>query len=136
MKLVSLFVALLTVAAVYAPRSAIAAGKLDPATPFTCVPTTVWECGDDSNCERGTARSEHLPEFFTIDVNAKTLGTNEKGRQSTIERVNRNGDGTVLYGADGPRSWVVNINMKTGNLSASVTGDGESFVIYGVCLPQ
>ena len=101
-----------------------------------CVPTTVWECVSDGDCERGTAQSENLPQFFTIDIDAKTLGAGEKGRQSTIERISRSGDTTVLAGADGPRSWVVNINMQTGSLSAGVTGDNESFVIYGVCLPR
>ena len=30
-------------------------------------------------------------------------------------------------------SWVLMIREKTGRMSASVTGDGESFVIFGVC---
>ena len=136
MRLVSLLATLLAVVAVLAPRSADAAGRLDSAAPFVCVPTTVWECGGDGDCERGTAQSENLPQFFTIDIKAKTLGAGEKGRQSTIERVTRGGDTTVLAGADGVRSWVVNINMQTGSLSAGVTGDNESFVIYGVCLPR
>jgi len=133
---VSLFFMLLTSAVVFAPNSARAARKLNDADPFVCVPTTVWECGSEGDCERGTAQSENLPQFFTIDINAKTLGAGEKGRQSTIERVTRSGATTVLSGADGSRSWVVNVNLQTGSLSAGVTGDNESFVIYGVCLPQ
>jgi hypothetical protein len=136
MRLVSLLFTLLAVAVVFGPKTVNAAGKLSAAAPFECVPTTVWECGSDGDCERGTAQSESLPQFFTIDINAKTLDAGEKGRQSTIERVKRDGDNTTLYGADGVRSWVVIINMQTKNLSASVTGDGESFVIYGVCLQQ
>jgi hypothetical protein len=136
MRLVSLFATLFAVVAVFAPNSASAAGRLNSAAPFVCVPTTVWECGSEGDCDRGTAQSEGLPQFFTIDINAKTLGAGEKGRQSTIERVSRSGTTTVLSGADGLRSWVVNINMQTGGLSAGVTGDNESFVIYGVCLSQ
>jgi hypothetical protein len=136
MRLVSLFATLLAMVVVSAPGSASAAEKLSAAAPFVCVPTTVWECGSEGDCERGTAQSEGLPQFFTIDINAKTLGAGEKDRQSTIERVSRTGATTVLAGADGLRSWVVNINMQTGSLSAGVTGDNESFVIYGVCLPQ
>jgi hypothetical protein len=136
MRLVSLFATLLAMVVVSAPGSASAAEKLSAAAPFVCVPTTVWECGSEGDCERGTAQSEGLPQFFTIDINAKTLGAGEKDRQSTIERVSRTGATTVLSGADGLRSWVVNINMQTGSLSAGVTGDNESFVIYGVCLPQ
>lgn len=137
MRLVSLFATLLVVAVVFTPRSSSAAEKLNSAAPLVCVPTTVWECGNEGDCGRGTAQSENLPQFFTININAKTLASGDKGRLSTIERVSRNGDKTVLYGADaGVRSWVVIINMQTGNMSASVTGDGESFVIYGVCLSK
>src|SRR5208283_5835248 len=105
-RLVNLFAMLLALAVVFAPRSAGAAGRINGAAPFVCVPTTVWECGNDGDCERGTAQSENLPQFFTIDIGAKTLGAGEKGRQSTIERVTRGGDTTVLAGADGVRSWV------------------------------
>ena len=136
MRLVGLFATLLSVAFVFAPRSASAVGKLSGAAPFVCVPTTVWECGSDGDCERGTAQSENLPQFFTIDLKAKMLRAGEKGTQSTIERISHSGDRAILYGIDAARSWVVIINQDTGNLSASVTGDGESFVIFGVCLPQ
>jgi len=123
MRPVSLFLTLLALAVVVAPNSARAARKLNDAAPFVCVPTTVRECGSEGNCERGTAQSENLPQFFTIDINAKTPGAGEKGRQSTIEPVTRNGATTVLSGADGLRSWVVNVNLQTGSLSAGVTGD-------------
>jgi hypothetical protein len=136
MKLVTLFVLLFATPVVLAAGSASAAGKLDSAAPLLCVPTTVWECGLDGDCTRGTARSENLPEYFAIDIKAKTLHAEEKGRESTIERVNSVGDRTVLYGQDGISPWVVMINLQTGNLTASVTGDEESFVINGICLQR
>jgi hypothetical protein len=122
MRLFSLFAALLAAAVVFAPGPARATGKLSGAAPFVCVPTSVRECGNDGDCERGIAQSEGLPQFFSIDINAKTLGGGEKDRQSKIERVNRIGNKTVLYGADGERSWIVIINTHTGNLSSTVTG--------------
>ncbi|MGZ6241858.1 MAG: hypothetical protein ACXWN9_04655, partial [Candidatus Binataceae bacterium] len=59
----------------------------------------------------------------------------DKGKQSPIERVDREGDEVTLYGSEAGRAWVLMIREKTGRMSASVTGDGESFVIFGVCPP-
>src|SRR5260221_10780680 len=115
------------------PTMAGAVGTLSSEAPFVCVPTAVWECSSNGDCLRGTARSENLPNFFTIDLKAKTLHAEEKGRESSIERVHSIGDRTILYGQDGISPWVVMINFKTGILTANVTGDEESFVIDGVC---
>jgi hypothetical protein len=36
-------------------------------------------------------------------------------------------------GSEAERSWVLMIEEKTGKMSAVVTGDGESFAIFGIC---
>jgi hypothetical protein len=136
MKVASLFAALLATTVVFAAGSAGAAEKLTDNAPFVCVPTTVWECTSNGDCQRGTAQTENLPKYFSIDIAQKTIRAGEKGRRSTIERVIHNKNNTVLYGMDEPRSWIVVINPETGDLSASVVGDGESFVLYGVCLAK
>jgi hypothetical protein len=136
MKLVTLFATLLAAATVVVSKPVGAAGKLDGVAKLDCVPTTVWGCGSFGDCERGTALSENLPQIFTIDLNRKTLGGGEKGEQSIIDRITRNGDKTVLSGTDGGRAWVVTINLTTGDLRAGVVGEGESFMIYGLCLAQ
>jgi len=118
-----------------APCAAEAAGKYDDAAPFVCVPTAVAECVADGECRPGTAESENLPDFFKIDLKAKTVRAEDKGKQSPIERVERQGDEVTLYGSEAGRAWVLMIREKTGRMSASVTGDGESFVIFGVCPP-
>jgi hypothetical protein len=55
------------------PYPADAAGKYDGSVPFLCVPTAVAECVADGECRPGTAESENLPEFFEIDLKAKTV---------------------------------------------------------------
>jgi hypothetical protein len=126
---------LITVGVCLAPYAAEAAGKYDDAAPFVCVPTAVAECVSDGECRPGTAESENLPDFFKIDLKAKTVRAEDKGKQSPIERVEREGDEVTLYGSEAGRAWVLMIREKTGRMSASVTGDGESFVIFGVCPP-
>jgi hypothetical protein len=118
-----------------APYTANTAGKYDGSAPFFCVPTAVTECVSEGECRPGTAESENLPDFFKIDLAVKTLGSKDKGKLSPIKRIDRNTNEVTLYGTESGRAWVLMIQEKTGRMSASVTGDGESFVIFGVCPP-
>jgi hypothetical protein len=115
------------------PSPADAAGKYDGSVPFLCVPTAVAECVADGECRPGTAESENLPEFFKVDLKAKTIRAEDKGRLSPIKRIDRGDGEIILYGSEAERAWVLTIREKTGKMSASVTGDGENFVIFGVC---
>jgi hypothetical protein len=116
------------------PHTANTAGKYG-SVPFFCVPTAVTECVSEGECRPGTAESENLPDFFKIDLSGKTIAAKDKGRLSPIERIDRSANEITLYGTESGRAWVLMIQEKTGRMSASVTGDGESFVIFGVCPP-
>jgi hypothetical protein len=113
-----------------------AAGKYDESSAFICVPTTIAECVSEGDCRSGTAESENLPEFFKIDLKAKTIVSEEKNRVSPITRIDRGAGDVTLYGTESGRSWLVRIQEKTGRLSASVTGDGQGYIIFGVCPPR
>jgi hypothetical protein len=122
-----------TVGLCLASYTADAAGKYDGTVPFLCVPTAVAECVADGECQPGTAESENLPDFFEIDLKAKTVSAGDKGRKSPIKQIDRTADKIILYGSEAERGWVLMIQEKTGKMSASITGDGESYVIFGVC---
>ena len=115
------------------PYAADAAGKYDGSTPFLCVPTAVSECVAEGECRPGTAESENLPDFFKVDLKAKTISAEDKGRVSPIKRIDRSDGEITLYGSEVARSWILMIREQTGRMSAAVSGDGESFVIFGVC---
>jgi len=117
------------------PCTGEAASKYDESIPFVCVPTAVAECVAEGECRPGTAESENLPDFFKVDLKAKTIRAEDKGRLSPIKRIDRDADQITLYGSEAERAWILIIREKTGRMSASVTGDGESFVIFGVCPP-
>jgi hypothetical protein len=91
------------------------------------------ECVAEGECRPGTAESENLPDFFKIDLKAKTVRAENKGRLSLIKRIDRGDGEIILYGSEAERSWVLMIQEKTGKMSAAVTGDGESFAIFGIC---
>ena len=115
------------------PCTGAAASKYDESAAFVCVPTAVAECVAEGECRPGTAESENLPDFFKIDLKAKTIRAADKGRMSPIKRIDRDAEQITLYGSEAERSWILIIREETGRMSASVTGDGESFVIFGVC---
>jgi hypothetical protein len=116
-----------------APYAAKAAGKYDGSAPFVCVPTAITECVSEGECRPGTAESENLPDFFKVDLREKTIGSKDKARLSPIKRIDRSANQITLYGTEADRSWVLMIWEKTGRMSGSVTGEGESFLIFGVC---
>jgi len=121
-------------AAMLLPTLSQAAGKkLDTSNPFICVPTAVSECGISGDCLRGTAESENLPQVFKIDLNAKTIRS-DQGRQSSIEKVTRAHGKIVLSGGEADRAWNVLISENTGSMTGAVTGDGVSFALFGICL--
>jgi hypothetical protein len=115
------------------PCAAHSAGKYDGSSPFVCVPTAITECVSEGECRPGTAQSENLPEFFKVDLKQQTISSEDKKRLSSIKRVDRSASQIILYGTDSDRSWVLKIQEKTGRMSASVIGNGESFAIFGVC---
>ena len=87
------------------PCAGQAASKYDGSTPFVCVPTAVAECVSEGECRPGTAESENLPDFFKVDLKAKTIRAEDKGRLSPIKRIDRAADQITLYGSEAKRSW-------------------------------
>jgi hypothetical protein len=61
------------------PCAGEAASKYGESRPFLCVPTAVAECVADGKCRPGTAESENLPDFFKVDLKAKTIRPEDKG---------------------------------------------------------
>lgn len=134
MKLIGSITILLGAAALcLVPLSAWAAEKYDGSVPFVCVPTAVAECVPDGECRTGTAESENLPDFFRVDLKHKVIRAEGAARQSPIKEINRADGELSLYGSQARRSWILIIREKTGKMSGSITGDGVSFVIFGVC---
>jgi hypothetical protein len=115
------------------PGPAGAAGKHDGSAPLLCVPIGVTECGAEGECKRGTAESVNLPQFIRVDLKAMTIRSEEQKRESPIKTVEHMNGKLVLQGTQGERGWTMLIDEDTGRLSATVTADGEGFVVFGAC---
>ena len=134
MKLLSAIAVLfITVGVCLEPYPADAAGKYDGAVPFLCVPTAVAECVAEGECRPGTAESENLPDFFKIDLKAKTVRAEEKGGVAyrAIDRGDGEiilyGSGRTLLGPDDPGEDREDVGGRHGGR--------RGFAIFGICPP-
>jgi hypothetical protein len=96
-------------------------------------PNIVIECASTGECRPGTPQSNNLPDFFKVNLKEKTIGSEEKKRVSPIKEMDRSNNELTLYGSESGHSGILMIRENTGRMSASITGDGESFVIFGIC---
>ncbi len=59
----------------------------------------------------------------------------EGGRQTAIKNIERINGKTILQGVQEGRGWTMIISEETGKMSASVSGDGFGFIVFGACTP-
>lgn len=121
------------------PHSADAAGKYDGSAPLICAALAVTECEAEGRCQHRTAAQVNLPALFKVDLTAMKLRnlqaeTGPQGKESSIRNADHANGKLILSGAEGERGWSVLIHEATGKMSATVTGDGEGFVIFGQCV--
>ena len=115
-----------------------AAGQLDGSSDMVCAVTDVVACLENANCAQGQARDFELPEIMVIDSKQKVVrGALESGEKAVshpqLADAERSGDHLILQGVENGRSWDIAINTSNGKMSASLVGDGVSFLTFGIC---
>ena len=68
-----------------------------------------------------------------MDVKGLKVREQETGRESPIKNVERANGKTILQGAQAERGWTLTIAEDTGKMSATVSTDGEGFIVFGAC---
>ena len=116
-----------------APHQATAASKYDGSVPLLCVPLAVTECGAEGECQKGTPRSVNLPQFFRVDFKTMTISAVEESRESAIKTVDRVNGNLILQGVQGQLGWTLIISEGMGQMSATIAGAGEGYIIFGTC---
>jgi hypothetical protein len=119
-----------------APYQAAAAGKYDGSVPLLCVPLSITECGAEGECQKGTPQSVNLPQFFRVDFKTMTLRAVEENRESAIKNVDRVNGNVILQGVQGQLGWTMLISEDIGQMSATIAGAGEGYLIFGTCTLQ
>lgn len=104
-------------------------------TSRTCALTKVFECTSESGCTEMSVQQMELPRFILIDVKAGTIRSLDRNvaRVTPFKNVDRVEDMLVLHGTE-KRGWSIAVGEKSGNLTLSASGDGESFVVFGSCM--
>ena len=116
-----------------APHQAAAAGKYDGSVPLLCVPLAVTECGAEGECQQGTPQSVNLPQFFRVDFKTMTIRAVEQNRESAIKTVDRVNGKMILQGVQGQLGWTMIIAEDSGQMSATIAGAIEGYIIFGSC---
>jgi hypothetical protein len=118
-----------------APHQAAAASKYDGSVPLLCVPLAVTECGAEGECQKGTARSVNLPQFLKVDFKTMTIRAVEESRESAIKTVDRVNGNLILQGVQDQHGWTLIISEDVGQMSATIGGAAEGYIIFGSCTP-
>jgi hypothetical protein len=115
------------------PLQLSAAGKYDGSVPLVCVPLAVTECGAKGECQKGTPQSVNLPQFFSVDFKTMTIRAVEENRESAIKTVDRVHGKMILQGVQGQLGWTMIIAEDSGQMSATIAGAIEGYIIFGSC---
>src|SRR5262245_18860269 len=130
-------IGLILAAVIAAPLPPVrAAGKFDGSTPLLCVPVIVYECaadGPDGECKRRTAENVNLPQFLTLDLKAMKVHAEGGNRHSPVRNVEHLNGNLIVQGGQDGRGWTLTISEQTGRMSATISADGEGFVVFGAC---
>ena len=110
-----------------------AASKYDGSVPLVCVPLAVTECGAEGECQKGTPQSVNLPQFFSVDFKTMTIRAVEENRESAIKTVDRVNGKMILQGVQGQLGWTMIIAEDSGQMSATIAGAIEGYIIFGSC---
>jgi hypothetical protein len=100
-----------------------------------CTLTRANECSPEDGCVQVPVDAMALPRFVRIDLTSKTITSLDKEipRITQIATVDRLDGMTVLHGTE-LRGWSMALGEESGNLTLSASGDGEGFVVFGVCM--
>jgi hypothetical protein len=117
------------------------AGEFDGSSPLLCALNEAMECSPGAQCQRILPSEVGAPDFFLIDVSAKSVqGLGGGGRTSAIRGVTMIDEKLMLQGAEdgleGVRDglgWSAAITQDSGRFVLSASGEGVAFVVFGAC---
>jgi hypothetical protein len=117
------------------------AGAFDGSVPLLCALNEAMECIPGAECRRILPEEAGAPDFFLVDVTAKSVqGLGGAARTSAIRAVVEIDEKLILQGAEdgveGVRDglgWSAAIAQDSGRFVLSASGDRVAFVVFGAC---
>ena len=122
------------------PGSGLAA-EFDGSAPMLCALNEAIECAPGQVCQRILLQEVGAPDFFPVDVTAKSVqGLGGHARSSAIRWTTLVDEKLILQGAEdgleGVRDglgWSAAIAQDSGRFVLSASGEGVAFVVFGTC---
>jgi hypothetical protein len=117
----------------------VSAGDFDGSVPLICAVVETIECGENGNCQNGTADSINIPQFLKVNFKSKTItGKNAEGevRTTEIENMERSDGKLILQGTQTSKGWSMVIDEANGKMVLTASGDQEGFIVFGACTPK
>ena len=127
--------ALLATALIMAPFQTVYAG-FDLQKPMICAVDEVFECSEAAGCEPRLEQEANVPAFFNIEFDKKKVTSkNQDGphRESDIVAAEELETVLIIKGTQNAQAWSMVIGREEGTMSATVSGDQFSFVMFGDC---
>lgn len=104
-----------------------------------CASGPVSHCVKGVGCNLTDPEDENIPAFIEVDLKRKTLAaTRASGleRSTTIQHQSRSEGNIYLQGMENDRLFSLVIEENSGDLSFTVTANGETATMFGNCTPD
>lgn len=127
--------AIMAIAMLIAPFQTVSAG-LDMKKPMICAVGEVFECNEATGCEPRTEKEANIPAFFNIEFDKKKVTSKKldgQFRESDIGAAEELETVLIIKGTQNDQAWGLVVGKEEGTMSATVTGDQFSFVMFGDC---
>ncbi len=127
--------ALLAAALIMTPFQTVSAG-FDMQKPMICAVDEVFECNEANGCQPRLEEEANVPAFFRVEFEKKKLTSKKQDgqhRESDIGAAEELETVLIIKGTQNDQAWSMVIGREEGTMSATVSGDQFSFVMFGDC---
>jgi hypothetical protein len=104
---------------------------------ITCALSRAYDCYPDEGCKEWSIDEMALPRFVRIDLKNKIITSLDKAitqtsKISAIDTV----DGLIVMHGTELRGWTITLGEESRNITLSAAGDGDGFMVFGVCMDK
>ena len=104
--------------------------------PILCATIEAYECSQGEQCLMGEASNINAPQFIRLNLVEKMAQAERPDGEaisSEIRIATQSDDHVILQGAQDDRGWSMRLDMTSGQMSLTASGDRIAFVLFGAC---
>jgi hypothetical protein len=113
--------------------------EVTDANRMLCASGPVSHCVEGIGCNSADPEDENIPEFIEVDLKRKTLAATQASgmeRSTSIQHQSQSEGNIYLQGLENGRLYSLVIAQISGDLSFTVTANGETATMFGCCTPD